>query len=241
MNEQAQEIRRCIEELQRLTPALFTAGRVLYVGANRRAVPALVPELRAAGVSLHLLEIHEPNVEHYRTEQPDTFEVMMLGDVRDIDSLALPALDAVVWWHGPEHLKASEWRPVLSKLEARAPLVVIGCPWGEWPQRAIDGNEHETHRTAIYPADLEGVGYKTLTVGQGPDRKGYLIAWRGETGREDETPMYYAKLASSYTYWLVRDGERKAMSSTAEVYAHGLAPVVVVSREELDEIPIKEE
>jgi len=235
------ELRFCLDELRRHVPALFEAERALYVGANRHIVPTLVPELKAAGVELHLLEIYEPNVEHYRAEFPDLFASLTLGDVREVEAFAFPALDAAIWWHGPEHLRASEWRPVLEKLEARAPVVVVGCPWGEWPQGATEGNEHERHRTAVYPADLEAVGYEVQAIGEGPDRRGYLIAWKGETGYEPETPIYYAKLKGSYTFWLVENGTREAMSSIGEVYRHGLAPVVLVGREELDEIPIKED
>jgi len=53
--------------------------------------------------------------------------------------------------------------------------------------------------------------------------------------------MYYAKIAGNYTYWLVRNGKRQVMHNIAEVYSHGLAPVIVVAREVLDDIPITEE
>ena len=252
MREQSKEIQVCIDELRRLVPALFEAQRILYVGANRHIVPTLVPELKEAGVSAQLLEIHEPNADYYRQEQPDMFEAVITGDVRKVDALAFPVLDAVVWWHGPEHLKANEWRPVLEKLEQRAPLVVVGCPWGEMPNPAQGGNEHEAHQTAVYPADLEGVGYEvqTVAVRGGADHKGLLIAWKGETGREDEAPMYYAKLRREsgqsvgprhYTMWLVRNGTRQAMHNMAELYSHGLAPVIYVSQADLDELPIVEE
>ena len=246
IRDQSKEIQVCIDELRRLVPALFdvqSTKRILYVGANRHIVPTLVPELKEAGVSVQLLEIHEPNAAYYREEKPDTFEAITVGDVREVDALAFPVLDAVVWWHGPEHVRASEWRPVLTKLEQRAPLVVVGCPWGEKPNPAQGGNEYEEHRTAIYPADLKGVGYEvqTVAVRGGEDRDGLLIAWKGKTGREDESPMYYAKIAGNYTYWLVRNGKRQVMHNIAEVYSHGLAPVVLVGREELDDIPITEE
>jgi hypothetical protein len=49
----------------------------------------------------------------------------------------------------------------------------------------------------------------------------------------------YVKLKGNPTYWLVLDGERKAVSGPTEMYAYGLKPVHTVSAEELEAIPIK--
>ena len=232
--------RLCVQELQRRVPALFAARRVLYVGANRSARPTLADELLAAGVELHLLEIWGPNVEHYQERETEIFASVTQGDVREIAGMHLGQFDAIVWWHGPEHLEADEWPAALVGLEALAPLVVVGCPGGGWEWGRGMDNPFETHRAHLYPADLEAAGYTVQTTGKGPDRQELLIAWKGETGmRGDE--WYYAKAGDSPTFWLVRGGQRERIGNPAEVYRHGMLEIRLMSRDELAAIPIKEE
>ena len=49
----------------------------------------------------------------------------------------------------------------------------------------------------------------------------------------------YVKLAEDATFWLVEDGERRAMASAEEMLGNGLRMVVTVTAEELEAIPIK--
>lgn len=224
-----------VRELRLHVPALWQAGRILYVGANRCANPGLVDELKAAGAEMHLLEAWAENVAHYRDRDPDKFASITQGDARDLP-LELGEFDAAVWWHGPEHLPESEWRAVVGMLEDMAPLVILGCPWGVWEQGEADGNPFEVHQCAIYPEDLVALGYTVRAIGEGADRKGHMVAWSGK-GEASEDEWYYAKLAESPTFWLIRDGHREALRSPAEMYAVGLLPVRVVSEPELEAIP----
>ena len=49
----------------------------------------------------------------------------------------------------------------------------------------------------------------------------------------------YVKLAEDATFWLVEDGERRAMASAEEMLRNGLRMVVTVTAEELEAIPLK--
>ena len=49
----------------------------------------------------------------------------------------------------------------------------------------------------------------------------------------------YVKLAEDATFWLVEDGERRAMASAEEMLRNGLRMVVTVTADELEAIPLK--
>ena len=224
-----------IRELRLRVPKLWEAKRVLNIGANRCANPGLVDELKAAGAEVHLLEAWDENVAYYRERDSTKFASVTQGDVRDLPG-KMGTFDAVVWWHGPEHLPPEEWPVAVRVLESIAPLVILGCPWGTWEQGEEDGNPFEVHQSSIYPEDLTAMGYEVRAIGAGADQKGNLVAWIGDTGASGEE-WYYAKLAESPTFWLVADGHRRALGTPAEMYAVGLLRVEVVSEEELEAIP----
>ena len=225
-------------ELQRHVPNLF-GGRVLYVGANRISPPNFVEDLTSAGSEVHAIEIYGPNVDHYLYTDVDKFASILQGDVREIDVMGMGTFDAVLWWHGPEHLQADEWPTVMGKLEAMAPLVVLGCPWGVWDWDPGDGNPHVIHQTAVYPADLQALGYTTVTRGIRPDDTSNMIAWKGGTGSIPRESWHYAKRADSGQFWLVHGDTRQLIGGADKVFRLGLYPVLIVSEEDLDAIEIK--
>ncbi len=147
---QWQALNTHVPELFRLQP-----GRAaLYVGASvERCYHA--NELDAAGYSLTLVEAYAPNAQHHKAR--GLFETVVQGTVQDLPDL--PHFDLVMWWHGPEHVERASLPRILAHLEELAPLVVLGCPYGEYRQGAVGGNEYEIHRWSIYPDDLERLGY----------------------------------------------------------------------------------
>jgi len=226
-----------LRELRLHVPNLWTARRVLNIGANRCANPGLVDELKEAGAKVHLLEAWDQNVTYYRKKDKTKFASIAQGDVRDLPG-EMGLFDAVVWWHGPEHLPADEWPIAVRVLESMAPLVILGCPWGMWEQGEADGNPFEVHQSSIYPEDLTSCGYTVRAIGMGADNSSYLVAWIGDSGGSKDE-WYYAKLAESPTFWLVRDGQREALRSPMEMYAVGLLPIHVLAEDELEAIPAR--
>jgi len=164
-------------QLRRVVPELYyESGTLLYVGANQLREPQGLASMRRAGHEITLLEVWPDNVAHFRAGTQ--FNHVVEGDVREVASLSLPHAhyDAVLWWHGPEHVDLEEWPDTLAQLESLADLVVLGCPWGVMEQEALYGNHHEEHRTHPEPENFPM--YATDTVGEKDTRSGHLIAWK---------------------------------------------------------------
>jgi hypothetical protein len=151
-------------------------GRLLYVGANRLRCHLADP-LRAMGNRLTLLEAWPENAAHYRGQ--GRFEEVVEGDVRRLDELGLAPFDTTVWWHGPEHILREELATTLAAVERQTRrLVLLGCPYGNYPQGAAYGNPHEEHKAVLYPADFAALGYQMAAVGQADHPDGEIVAWK---------------------------------------------------------------
>lgn len=159
-------------------PLAFLPGQVLYVGAKPERMEMLDLFLEAGSV-VDILEIWSPNVEALLRWKGENGRVrkIMKGDVRTMDLAG--RYDVAVWYHGPEHVEKEALPFCLANLETMARKVVaLGMPWGVYRQGPAGGNVFETHRTSLYPADLEAFGYKTSTIGE-MDRPGSnLLAWK---------------------------------------------------------------
>jgi hypothetical protein len=153
-----------LEQLRLFVPEVFGTGTLLYIGASVRRAQCL-EELVASGREITVLEVWPPNADHYRARTDLT---VVCGDVRNVANLSLPHnnYDVAFWWHGPEHVPKEELPAVLADIEKRARLVVLACPWGMYPQQAIDGNMYEKHLSALGPENFQDLGYKTATLGK---------------------------------------------------------------------------
>jgi hypothetical protein len=153
---------------------------VLYVGANVRAF-AFLDLLRDAGCSIDIVEAWKENVDALKPILREN-ENIVCADIRKIDlvsSFAGRHFDLAIWWHGPEHVESPEVRPVLEKLTKSAKHVLIGCPWGDYPQGDVDGNPFEQHRCPLNPKYFERKGFKVATLGEpvrGTEKQGGQIA-----------------------------------------------------------------
>ena len=149
-------------QLMEHVPQIYGPGTMLYVGASPRRAQFL-GELMAAGRETTLLEIWPANCLYFRE-----FELQVVcGDVREAATLSLPLAiyDLALWWHGPEHVPTVDLAGALAGLEARARLVVVGCPWGASPQAEVDGNRHQRHVASLQPEHFERLGYSVFTIG----------------------------------------------------------------------------
>ena len=164
-----------LRHLKSAAPYLFRPGSLLNIGANRIRFD-LLPELHAAGRKITLLEAWPDNAAHWESDK--RLERVIVGDAREIDTLGLGKFDAVLWWHGPEHVERAELEATVAKLEALAEgLVVLGCPWGRYPQGPFMDNPFDAHRASLYPGDFTALGYRVTGLGQA-DNQGSLIAWK---------------------------------------------------------------
>ena len=160
--------------LQTNTPYLFRPGSLLNVGANRVRFQ-LLDDLHRAGREITLLEAWPDNAAAY--ENDPRVSRIIAGDVRELGAFE-QKFDAALWWHGPEHIDKADLPGALQRLEACADsLVVVGCPWGDYPQEPFMDNPYDEHKASIYTNDLVGLGYHVEIYDQ-MDKGGKLIAWK---------------------------------------------------------------
>jgi len=164
-----------LNQLERVVPELYKPGKLLYVGANSIRLPEALRAMRLVGHEITLLEVWPENAAYH--EEWGLFDHVVVGDVREIETLGLSRYDAILWWHGPEHIDIQDLPNTLLQLESLADIVVLSCPWGIMNQVAVYGNPHEEHSAYLQPGDFP-LGYSTDTIGEVNARSGHLIAWR---------------------------------------------------------------
>jgi len=166
-------------QLQAFVPGLFDAcGEMLYVGANKNR-HHYMPEFYANGHTITLLEVWEPYIRG--VEHKEMIHRAILGDVRDVATLDLGQrmFDYTFFWHGPEHLEPDELEETVFQLERITRYtVILGSPWGKYPQGAVNGNPFETHASMRYPADYHRYGYEVETLGQQDTIDSNILAWK---------------------------------------------------------------
>lgn len=158
---------------------------MLYVGWRRDCKPwwhdYMTKEL---GGPLGVLEIFPNNL--HDLEQAvwsGRYNVasIIAGDARDpASSLTKGYWDVIFWDHGPEHVSLQDLQECTPKLfEYAGKVLLYCCPWGDWPQGADGGNEHEVHRNSVTAEQLQRLGMKVSCHGlEGQKNEGELIAWK---------------------------------------------------------------
>lgn len=160
-------------------PELFdgTHRTVLYVGASRLRRHFLAEFIEAYDI-ITILELFEGNVAYLWEKYRDPGIRVIHDDVRRADEIFTERFDVIFFWHGHEHLQEREVCDVLGRLEAMANLVVLGMPYGHYPQGPEYGNMHEAHLWHIYPKDIERYGYTVDTLGRPDDTLANMMAWK---------------------------------------------------------------
>jgi hypothetical protein len=163
------QVRQYIPEL------LAQGGTCLYVGASRTRWQ-LADDLKAAGYTLTLLEVWQPNCAFHR--ESGVFDDIIVGDVRMATWLCQGrAWDIAVWWHGPEHLAMDEAIVAINALESLVVrMVVLAVPWGAYEQNEQYGNPNEEHRSIWQKEHLAALGYHTNALPE--DKRGNLLGWK---------------------------------------------------------------
>jgi hypothetical protein len=154
------------DSLKRLTPDLFDYKTVLNIGARTSRFD-YGEDFKKANYDITILEPFLPNVQYLKTIS--WVNKVIQGDVRDLSYFIKNKIkfDVVFWWHGPEHIPEDDLRKVLPELEKISNhLVVLGCPWGDYPQGHIDGNPYEAH-VGSYSYDIfEDYDYEVECLGE---------------------------------------------------------------------------
>lgn len=159
----------CKSDQTYLFEELLPKGKsALQVGARGGGAAEMTARLKRHGYELlDVLEIWPPNVVWCKS----TLRVREIveGDVRLIESYPqlLPSYDAIIWWHGPEHVTRQEFEDLLTKLKTRCRIFVIGAPWGVWEQDDLRGNPFERHVHHWSPQELESLGFSVYTFQTG--------------------------------------------------------------------------
>jgi len=104
------------------------------------------------------------------------YDRRFVGDIREV----LPSLtsyDVVICSHVIEHFEKDEaWRLIGLMRERAKAAVVLGLPFGEWPQDEVDGNALEVHRSTWHERDFRGPDVLVKRFGRGRRRSG-LVVW----------------------------------------------------------------
>ena len=88
------------------------------------------------------------------------------GDVRSLEDFSENQFDYAFWWHGPEHIKEEELPEALKGLEKiTKKAVILGAPWGVYPQHHLHGNPHEEHEASLYEHHFVDLGYEVEAIG----------------------------------------------------------------------------
>ena len=150
--------------VRKLAPVIFSEpGKLLYVGARHDRMD-FGDELREAGNEFTILEIYEPNVKHLTEVCP--WATVIQGDVRSLEDFSENQFDYAFWWHGPEHIKEEELPEALKGLEKiTKKAVILGAPWGVYPQHHLHGNPHEEHEASLYEHHFVDLGYEIEAIG----------------------------------------------------------------------------
>lgn len=171
-------------QLLKFIPGVMKCKTMLYIGANPRRFELMdLFWAEAPQMKVDVLEAWAKNVDglwklnaKYRI-----FNNILHGDISaiGIEKEVNAPYDVVVFWHGPEHIYKSEIPQILGTLRMMASkYVILGCPWGKFPQKAVGFNPFEEHKSHLFPADFQKWGYKTRTIKKPDKRGGHILAWK---------------------------------------------------------------
>jgi hypothetical protein len=170
-------------------PLLQKAGckSMLYIGWRHDCKPWWHDYMaKQLGGPLGVLEIFPKNIsdlEHEVWNERYDVASIIAGDARDPGSaLVKNYWDLIFWDHGPEHVTWDDLQAATPKLyDYAGKALLYCCPWGEWPQDAEDGNQHEVHRNYVTKEQISSLGMTIKTFGEpGSKGEGELVALLGK-------------------------------------------------------------
>lgn len=93
------------------------------------------------------------------------YDMLETCDVRHLPDRVWNRCDLTLWIDGPEHLDPPDSLAQLQRFQRLSRLgVVTACPIIDYPQGAVNGNPHETHRSQWSVAGMESIGATVLAT-----------------------------------------------------------------------------
>ena len=156
-------------------PKEFIDGKnkiALYVGAScSRAF--LLDLLWSLGYEVDIIEIWEKNLDCIKKDY--RFRNLIHGDVANESIYG--NYDVIFWYHGPEHVLEEQFKLIDEIFEKKAKLIILGCPFENLSQGALDGNENERHVWSINVESLHKYGYITSQIARNGVSDN-IVAWK---------------------------------------------------------------
>jgi len=152
-----------LESMAKVLPFLEGKRTAVYVGAKGPDGGFFLRELIAKyRFAMTIVEPWAPNAEEVRRNFPDCRVVT--GTVQEFLASTDETFDVFMWWHGPEHAPADELPNLIEKIKLRTDVVILGCPFGDYPQDGSGGNPFEIHQTCLVPEFFNSLGMSTWTL-----------------------------------------------------------------------------
>lgn len=165
-----------LQHAQTLHP-LTNWNRVLYVGM----LPKTLKQWRGdfylkhiesinPGFSCDVIEIDKGNIRQleafcHKKGYINRFNLnFFLGDITDFVKTSIEnKYDAVIWWHGPEHLPEEISIETLKQFgNICKGILILGCPLGHDPYEDIPTGDK--HHWDVYPEDFENIGFECIEI-----------------------------------------------------------------------------
>lgn len=162
-------------------PEVLNAKTMLYIGANPNRME-LIDLFYGMGIIIDVVEAWEENFNGLckLNEKWMIFRRIYRADIREeIYCSYFDKYDVVCWHHGPEHIPKEQVPRTLEILEGFAlQYVILGMPWGLFPQGPKEGNIHEVHHWAAGKKFFENLGYETQSIKKKNKRGSHILAWK---------------------------------------------------------------
>lgn len=132
---------------------------VLNIGYRKGSREEVKNFLISQGGTFSVLEIWEPCIK-------EISKMSGISEIFNIDVSKIKTLnrswDAIIWLHGPEHVKWDDFLKIKGDIESCCQkLIIYQAPIGSYPQGAREGNPYEAHLATLTPEMFEKLGYQT--------------------------------------------------------------------------------
>lgn len=110
-------------------------------------------------IEWNVIEIWKENCDFLK--QNNICQNVFNEDVKNIKNIN-KKFDAIIWLHGPEHVKWSDFLAFRQDLEdCSNKIILYQAPEGEYPQESLYGNPFEQHVETLFEKQFSEIGYET--------------------------------------------------------------------------------